>query len=303
MKKLIIAGGTGFLGGVLIKHLSTSFDEIVLLSRKRKPTDGKVRTVVWNAKTLDTWALELEDAKAIINMTGRSVDCRYTSKNKASILNSRIDATKVLGLAIAQCKQPPAVWLNSSTATIYRHSIDVPMNEDDGVIGSGFSVEVAKAWETAFFNSATPKTRKVALRTSIVLGKNGGALHPIKRLTQLGLGGKQGSGNQKFSWIHEADFAQSIAFILNHPTLKGAINIVAPNPTTNIELMKLMRKYLNVPIGLAAGKRLLEMGAILIRTETELILKSRNVIPSRLLEAGYTFKYCTLEASLKDLLK
>lgn len=303
MKRLIIAGGTGFLGGVLVKHFGPSFDEIVLLSRKQKPTEGKVRTVVWDAKNLGKWISELENAEALINMTGRSVDCRYTPLNKAAILNSRVDATKVLGLAISQCKQPPATWLNSSTATIYRHSVDSFMDEDQGDIGTGFSVEVAKAWEAAFFNSPTPKTRKVALRTSIVLGKNGGALHPIKRLTQLGLGGKQGNGTQKFSWIHEVDFAQSIAFILNNPKLDGVVNIVAPTPSTNNELMKLMRKNLGIPFGIPAGKTLLEMGAFLIRTETELILKSRNVIPSRLLKAGYTFGFSTLETSLKDLLK
>jgi uncharacterized protein (TIGR01777 family) len=303
MKKLIIAGGTGFLGGVLTEHFSPSFDEIVLLSRKPKPTKDKIRTVVWDAKSLGPWHTELDGATVLINMTGRSVDCRYTTKNKADILHSRVDATLVLGMAIAKIKNPPTTWLNSSTATIYRHSTDVLMDEEHGEIGCGFSVDVATAWEKAFFNSPTPNTRKVALRTSIVLGKNGGALLPIKRLTQLGLGGKQGNGKQKFSWIHEIDFAQSIAFILDHASLEGPINIVAPSPSTNSKLMKLMRNYLQIPFGLPASKGLLEIGARIIRTETELILKSRNVIPTRLLDAGYSFSYCTLETALKNLLK
>jgi uncharacterized protein (TIGR01777 family) len=289
MKKLIIAGGTGFLGAILIKHFSPSFDEIVLLSRKQKLPKDKVRTVLWDAKSKGPWCTELEKADALINMTGRSVDCRYNPKNKAAILNSRVN--------------PPPIWLNSSTATIYTHSLDSFMDEENGEIGSGFSVEVAKAWEAAFFNSPTPKTRKVALRTSIVLGKNGGALQPIQRLTRMGLGGKQGSGKQKFSWVHETDFAQSIAFIMAHPTLDGAVNIVAPTPSTNTALMRLMRNYLKVPFGLPAGKGLLKMGARLIRTETELILKSRNVIPTRLLKAGYTFRFNSLEIALKELLK
>jgi uncharacterized protein (TIGR01777 family) len=303
MKKLIIAGGTGFLGAILIKHFSPSFDEIVLLSRKQKLPKDKVRTVVWDAKSIGPWRTELEKADALINMTGRSVDCRYNPQNKAAILNSRIDSTTILGIALSQCVDPPLIWLNSSTATIYKHSLDTLMDEENGEIGSGFSVDVAQAWEAAFFNSPTPKTRKVALRTSIVLGKNGGALQPIKRLTRLGLGGKQGNGKQKFSWIHETDFAHSIAFIMNDPSLSGAINIVAPTPTTNATLMQLMRNYLKVPFGLPAGKGLLNLGARLIRTETELILKSRNVIPTRLLKAGYTFRFNSLEIALKELLK
>lgn len=303
MKKLIIAGGTGFLGTVLIEHLSTSFDEIVLLSRKQKLPKKQIRTVVWDAKTLGNWSKELDGADVIINMTGRSVDCRYTPSNKVEIMQSRVASTKVLGLAISQCENPPHTWLNSSTATIYKHSLDTLMDEKNGTIGQGFSVEVAKAWETTFFNSPTPTTRKVALRTSIVLGKKGGALQPIKTLTRLGLGGKQGSGNQKFSWIHEIDFAQSIAFILDHTSIHGPINLVAPIPSTNSALMKMMRKHLHIPFGLPTGKKLLEIGAALIGTETELILKSRNVIPKRLQEAGYTFAFNTLDTALIHLLK
>lgn len=316
MKKLVIAGGTGFLGSVIIKHFSTRFDEIVLLSRKRtselhdqresaavkrRLNNGNVRTAIWDARTFCGWEKELDGADALINMTGRSVDCRYNQMNKDLILNSRVDSTKILGEAIAQCAHPPEVWFNSSTATIYRHSLDKEMTEASGEIGSGFSVNVATAWENAFFKSETPLTRKVALRTSIVLGKDGGALQPIKHITKLGLGGRQGNGKQKFSWIHEEDFVRSIAFILDSK-LEGPINIVAPKPTTNKALMKMMRDTLNIPFGIPAPKPILEIGAFMIRTETELLLKSRNVIPQRLLEAGFTFNHPDIEKTLQDLL-
>ena len=301
MSKLIIAGGTGFLGAVITSYFKDAFDEIVLLSRKQKKPENHCRTVIWDAKTIGPWASELEDADVLINMAGRSVDCRYHSKNKALILNSRVDSTKVLGEAIGLCKNPPNVWLNSSTATIYRHSLDKEMDEETGEIGTGFSVSVAKAWEKAFFDSETPHTRKVALRTAIVLGKDGGALQPMINITKLGLGGKQGSGDQKFSWIHEDDFVQIIDFCIKNNSIKGPINVVSPHPSDNKTVMQLLRKTLNVPFGIPSNKMLLEIGAFLINTETELLLKSRNVIPKRLLEQGYTFAYDDLEMALKEL--
>jgi len=258
--------------------------------------------VIWDAKTIDDWATELDGADVLINMTGRSVDCRYHQKNKDLILNSRVDSTTVLGEAIAVCKNPPKVWLNSSTATIYRHSLDKEMDEEHGEIGNGFSVSVAKAWEKAFFEANTLSTRKVALRTAIVLGKEGGALQPMVKMTKLGLGGKQGSGDQKFSWIHEDDFVQIIDFCIKNSEIDGAINVVSPHPSDNKTLMRLLRKTLNIPFGIPAPKPILEMGAFLIRTETELLLKSRNVIPKRLLEHGYTFSYQNLETALKELI-
>jgi len=303
MKKLIIAGGTGYLGQVLVSHFETEFDEIVLLSRKHKPTHNGCRTVVWDAKTIGLWAQELNNAEVLINMTGRSVDCRYNDLNKAVILNSRVVSTNILGLAVASSEHPPKVWLNSSTATIYRHSEDLQMDEHSGEIGTGFSVDVAKAWENSFFSSETPHTKKVALRTAIVLGKNGGALTPIKRLTQLGLGGKQGSGFQKFSWIHERDFARALAFCIENNLIDGPVNIVAPTPSDNRTLMSLMRKKLGIPFGIPSSKSLLEFGARLIRTETELILKSRNVIPLKLQKAQFKFEFSTLSEALNDILQ
>ncbi len=269
---------------------------------KQKPHKNNIRTVLWDAKIFSGWEKEFEGADVIINMAGRSVDCRYNQKNKDLIMNSRVDSTRIIGEAIAQCSHPPKVWLNSSTATIYRHSLDKKMSEEKGEIGTGFSVNVAKAWEKAFFTNNTPQTRKVALRTSIVLGKNGGALQPIKKITLLGLGGKQGNGKQKFSWIHEEDFVRSLDFLINNSRVEGAINIVAPEPSTTSELMKLMRTTLKVPFGLTSPKPLLELGAFLIQTETELLLKSRNVIPKRLTDEGFHFTHHNLELALQDLL-
>ncbi len=302
MKKLIIAGGSGYLGTAIAHYFKDQFEEVVTLSRKHKNSIQNLKTVIWDAKNVDTWYKEIENADVIINMAGRSVDCRYNEANKNLIMNSRVESTTVLGKAISICKNPPKIWLNSSTATIYRHSLDKEMTEENGDIGSGFSVNVATAWEHAFFSSKTPQMRKVALRTAIVLGKNGGALQPLKRITKLGLGGKQGDGKQKFSWIHEEDFLKSIDFIICNKNIEGPINIVSPTPTTNDHLMKLMRKKLKVTLGVPSPKPILEIGAFIMQTETELLLKSRNVIPKKLTQEGFTFKYNTLNNALENLL-
>ncbi len=303
MKKLVIAAGTGFLGTVLLKHFRENTDTIVILSRRQNSSVGNIKYVHWDAETLGDWKNDIDGADVLINMTGKSVDCRYHKKNKDLILSSRIRSTEILGEAIMQSKNPPKVWLNSSTATIYRHSLDKEMNEISGEIGTGFSVNVATNWEKAFFSLQTPKTRKVALRTAIVLGKNGGALPPILNLVKIGLGGKQGKGNQKFSWIHETDFARSLEFIIHTPTIQGAINIVAPKPTTNYILMKTLRNVLQIPFGIPLPKPLLEIGAFFIKTETELILKSRNVIPQKLMENGFRHTYSDIENAIKNIIK
>jgi len=302
MKKLIIAGGSGYLGTAIAHYFMNHFEEVVTLSRKHKKPHKNVRTVVWDAKTFSGWEQELNTAEVLINMTGRSVDCRYNDHNKKVIMNSRVDSTAILGQAIEQCETPPKIWFNSSTATIYRHSLDKQMDEASGEIGTGFSVSVGKMWEHTFFSSQTPETRKVALRTAIVLGKNGGALQALKKITKLGLGGKQGNGKQKFSWIHEEDFLRSIDFLINESTFEGPINIVSPTPTTNTHLMKSLRNKLKVYIGIPAPKPILTISAFLIRSETELLLKSRNVIPKLLLDTGFRFKYIKLENALDDLL-
>ncbi|PKV52694.1 hypothetical protein ATE84_4814 [Aquimarina sp. MAR_2010_214] len=302
MKKIVIAAGTGFLGKILIAYFKTKVESITILTRGKSRTENNVQFMHWDAKTTGDWVHALENAEIIINLTGKSVDCRYTQKNKDLILNSRVTSTAILGEAISKCKNPPKIWLNSSTATIYRHSLDKEMDEINGEIGTGFSVDVATSWEKTFFNQQTPKTRKVALRTSIVLGKKGGALPPILNLTRIGLGGKQGNGNQKLSWIHELDFARSIEFIIKNPGIKGVINIVSPKPVTNSVFMKTLRGVVKIPLGIPISKPILEFGARIIKTETELILKSRNVIPSKLMNNGFQFLYPDIKPALITLI-
>jgi uncharacterized protein (TIGR01777 family) len=298
MKTIIIAGGTGFLGQTLESYFHKKGYTIKILTRKPK----KENHLYWNANELGNWVNDLENADALINLTGKSVDCRYNGKNKKLIYDSRINSTNILGLAINLCENPPKVWMNSSTATIYENSFDKEMAETDGDIGNDFSMGIAKSWEKAFNSIINPKTRKIVLRTSIVLGKNGGALIPLKTLTKFGLGGKQGSGKQKVSWIHEVDFTKAIEFLLNQDNLSGTFNLCVPNPTDNKTLMQSLRKGLKTPFGIPHPKSLLEIGAILIGTETELILKSRNVIPMRLLQNGYSFSFTNIEFALNDLL-
>ena len=301
MKKMIIAAGTGFLGTVITSYFKSKVEEIVILTRGTSNTIDNIRHVHWDARTIGSWISELENADVLINMTGKSVDCRYTKKNKELILKSRTESTGILHNALQQCIHPPKVWLNSSTATIYRHSLNKEMDEVQGEYGTGFSVAVAKAWETAFFKSSIPNVRKVALRTSIVLGKNGGALRPIVNLVKIGMGGRQGSGKQKFSWIHEIDFARSIEYIITQTAIDGTVNIVAPKPVTNAKLMQQLQKTLRRPFGIPLPKFLLEIGARIIQTETELIIKSRNVVPKKLIDHGFQFNYATLDIALQDL--
>lgn len=299
MKTIIIAGGTGFLGQVLKNYFIKKGYLVKTLTRNPVNKDD----IYWDAKNFDDWTNELENLDILINLTGKSVDCRYNKKNKILIYNSRIDSTNILGKAINKCKVPPKVWINSSTATIYQHSLDKQMDEENGVIGNDFSMNIAKSWEANFNSIANTETRKIILRTSIVLGKKGGALIPLKRLTKLGLGGKQGKGDQKVSWIHEIDFARAINFIIEKETLSGTFNITAPNPTNNKALMQSLRNVLKIPFGLNHPIWILKIGAKIIGTETELVLKSRNVIPLRLLNNGFKFKFSNIEDATKNLLK
>ena len=301
MEKLIIAAGTGFLGNVLIQHFKNKFEEIIALTRGKSETKNRIKYVNWDAKSFSGWEKELENADLVINLAGKSVDCRYTKKNKAEILASRIDSTKILNEAILQCKNPPKHFINSSTATIYRHSEDKEMDEYSGEIGNDFSMNVAKSWEEIFYEVETPKTLKTAIRTSIVLGKNGGAFIPLKKLTQFGFGGKNGDGKQFVSWIHEKDFARAIEFIIEKE-LSGSINVVSTKPIRNEEFMKKLQKAIGIPFGLPIPKSLLEFGAKIIKTETELVLKSRNVIPKRLTENGFEFEFAELDKTFKNLI-
>lgn len=299
MKTLLIAGGTGFIGAYLEDYFSKKDYSVKILTRK--PT--KDNHLFWDGKTLGQWKEQLEGLDVLINLTGKSVDCRYTEINKKLILSSRVDSTTILGNAINTCQNPPKTWLNSSTATIYKHSLNKEMTEENGIIGEDFSMNVAKSWEKAFLDVENENTRKITLRIAIVLGKKGGALIPLKNITKLGLGGKQGNGNQKVSWIHELDLARSIIFLIENNTLHGAFNLSAPNPNNNKSLMLLLRKKLRIPFGLNQPKWLLKLGAKMIGTEPELVLKSRNVIPKRLLENGFRFKYNDINNALDNLLK
>lgn len=300
MKKLVIAAGTGFLGQALIAYFKDKTDEIIILTRKPLPHNGNIKYVQWDAKTLTGWEDALNGADALINLAGKSVNCRYTIANKNEILNSRIDSTAVLGKAISQCTNPPKHWLNASTATIYRHSEDKQMDENDGEIGCDFSMNVAKMWERIFFGINTPQTYKTALRTSIVLGNQGGAFPLMKTLAKVGLGGKQGNGRQYISWIHEVDFARAVDFILTEK-LTGPVNVTAPCPVKNADFMLGLRKALGIPFGIPQPKWLLNFGAKLIGTETELVLKSRNVVPVRLQKSGFNFQYNTAIKAINAL--
>jgi uncharacterized protein (TIGR01777 family) len=301
MSKLIIAAGTGFLGQVLVNHFKNKFDQIVILTRGKSQTNNGIKYINWNAKTFSGWENELENATVLINLAGKSVDCRYTKENKREILLSRIESTKVLNKAVLNCKNPPKHWLNSSTSTIYRFSLDKEMDEINGEIGNDFSINVALSWEKAFFKTETPNTLKTALRTSIVLGKKGGAFIPLKALAKIGFGGKQGKGNQFISWIHEDDFANTIDFILQKE-MTGIVNVVSPKPIRNADFMKNLQKAVGFPFGIPMNKFLLKIGAFFIRTEPELVLKSRNVIPKRLLENRFEFKFDNVEDAFRNLL-
>lgn len=289
--KVIITGASGFLARALHRFLSRKNYEVILVGRNTQ--------INWD--TPETLKAALENAIAVINLAGKSVNCRYNSKNKAEIFRSRTATTSLLGDLIQQCQNPPKVWINSSTGTIYRHADDRPMTEDNGEIGTGFSVDVAKAWEATFFESQLPTVKKVALRLSIVLGTGGGVMVPYKRLTCLGLGGQQGNGTQMFSLIHIDDVCKIILQCIENPAYQGILNVATPNAITNAAFSKALIKRYRPLFALPASTWMLKLGAIIIGTETELILKSRWVYPEKLLQLGYTFKYPTIDECLASL--
>jgi uncharacterized protein (TIGR01777 family) len=320
-KRIVLSGGSGFLGGELARHFSTLEWKVVILTRSPRLRADGVREVAWDAKSLGDWVRELEGATAVVNLTGRSVDCRYNAKNRREIMESRVNSTRVVSEAIGRCKTPPRVWLNSSTATVYQHTFGKPHDESSREMDSAtdakdaFSVEVAQAWERTLFEARLPLTpalspsdgereitRKVALRTSMVLGLGRNSVFPVlRRLTKFGLGGRQGSGKQFVSWIHVEDFCRAIEWIIARDDLAGPINQCAPNPLPNEEMMKLFREVCGMPIGLPATEWMLEIGAFFLRTETELIFKSRRVVPGRLLASGFEFRFPTFREALVDL--
>ncbi|OCX51142.1 TIGR01777 family protein [Mucilaginibacter sp. PPCGB 2223] len=301
-KKIILAGGNGYLGGVLAGYYRNLADEIIILSRKPKATDGNIKTLVWDGKTEGDWVSQLEGAEMLINLCGKNVNCRYTNTNREEIVNSRVAPTKLLGKVVEKLKEPPKLWINLSSATIYRHAEDRPQDEATGDIGYGFSIDVCQQWEAAFYESITPKTRKIALRMGIVLGMADSAFPRLFNLVKFGLGGKQGDGKQYLNWVHEQDAARCTEFLLQHTELDGAVNCTAPAPIQNAAFMATLRKAWGIPFGLPTAAWLLNIGMAVVGSERELILKSRWVIPTRLLDAGYQFLFAEAEYAIKDLL-
>ncbi len=307
MKKIILAGGSGFLGRTLAADFIDRGYEVVLLTRRPR-FGGPGRVVGWDGRTGGAWTSELEGAAAVVNLAGRSVNCRYHQRNKKDIMESRILSTQILGKAIADCARPPAVWLNSSTATIYRHTYGQAHDEECGETGAtreakdAFSIEVATAWEKEFAGAKVPGCRKIVLRMAMVMGPQPGGVHDVlRRLTLLGLGGRMGDGRQFVSWIHADDLCRAVEWLMGRPGSAGIYNLAAPHPVTNSEMMRTFREVYRVPVGLPATRWMLEVGTFVMRTESELVIKSRKVVPGRLVQEGFTFRYPDLKAALQAI--
>ncbi|MDP9081215.1 MAG: TIGR01777 family oxidoreductase [Bacteroidota bacterium] len=301
-KKIVLAGGNGYLGKVLTDYYKDKAEEVVIISRHEKETEHNIRTVTWDGKTRGKWTAELVNADMLVNLCGKNVNCRYTEKNKEEIYASRLQPTELLGEVIHDLFEPPKLWINITSATIYRHAEDRPQDEETGEIGTGFSVDVCKRWEAVFNKFETPKTRKVALRMGIVLGRSDSVFPRLLNLVKLGMGGMQGDGEQYVSWVHEHDVARTTEWLIDHPELEGVFNCTAPVPVKNSILMRTIRKVYGMPFGLPAPAWLLEIGAVVIRTETELIFKSRWVLPKRLLDSGFVFEYGEIEGAVREIL-
>lgn len=295
--KIVIAGGSGFLGRALQQHFATQSHELILLNRSPRAANE----IAWDGKNQGDWSSVIDGADVLINLTGKPVDCRYTEANKAAIVSSRTDSTKALQEAVNRAGHKPEVWINASSATIYIHAETRQMNEYTGTIGDDFSMNVCKDWEAEFFKENNTGTRKVAIRTSFVLGNEGGAYPKLKRLTQAFLGGSQGNGRQMMSWIHIHDFCRAIEHIINDREIDGPVNVTAPEPLPNKEFMRLLRRKYHRPFGLSPNRLLLELGAVFLRTEAELLLKSRNVYPEKLMLQGFRFNYPTIAQALQQL--
>ncbi len=296
--KIVIPGGTGQIGRILTRALISDGHDVVILSRNSE--QSFCRTVLWDAENIGSWVSEIDGADVVINLAGRSVNCRYNQYNRKVIIDSRVKSTKIVGEAIANAVRPPKAWLQSSTATIYAHRYDAANDEATGILGGSekgvpetwnFSIQVAKAWEQAINEAVTPRTRKVLLRSAITFSPDrDGVFDVLLGLTRRGLGGANGDGKQFVSWIHETDFVRAVNWLIDHE-MEGAVNLAAPNPLPNSDFMRELRRASGVKFGLPANRWMLEIGTFFLRTETELILKSRRVVPGRLLESGFTFEY------------
>jgi uncharacterized protein len=309
--RIVLAGGRGQVGTLLARHFHAKGHEVRVLARTTFSAPWPV--VAWDGEGLGPWVNALEGADVIVNLAGRSVNCRYHRWNRREILDSRVRPTQLIGAAIRGLTQPPSVWLNASTATIYRHSLDQAMDEETGQLGGGekdtpeewrFSIDVAKRWEEVFFGEETPGTRKIALRSAMTMSPDaGGVFDTLSRLARIGLGGKSGSGEQFISWIHEKDFARAVDFLMDDDGIGGVVNVSSPNPLPNAEFMEILRKAWQVRFALSASEWMLELGAFFLRTETELILKSRRVVPGRLLKSGFRFEFPEWALAAKDLVR
>lgn len=300
----MVVGANGFLGRYLCRHLARCGREVVAVARRREGWSGDGMFLPWDGSEAGAWALAMEGADAVVNLAGRSVNCRYHARNRREILESRVATTAAVGRAVAACRVPPRVWLNASTATIYRHAEDRAMDEWGGEQGDGFSVAVARAWEDAFFGARVPgRTRKVALRTGMVLANEPGTVFDrLAQLGSVGLGGAMAGGRQRVSWIHMADFLATLDWLLERRDLDGAVNVTAPGVVTNGEAMAVFRGLGGLPFGLPATRWMLELGAWCLGTEAELVLKSRWVAPRKLLDSGYRFRWPELAGAAEDLL-
>lgn len=307
--KLVLPGGSGQVGTLVARAFHGAGHAVVVLSRA--PTTAPWRVVAWDARTAGDWCSELDGADVVLNLAGRNVNCRYDSINRREILESRVDSVRAVGAAIAEATRPPALWLQAGTATIYAHRYDAANDEATGILGGDepdapetwrFSIEVAKAWEQALERCPTPHTRRVILRSAMTMSPDaGGIFDTLLGLVRRGLGGTSGDGRQYLSWIHADDFVRAVKFLIAHTELEGAVNVCAPEPLPNAEFMAALREAWGTRVGLPATAWMLELGAVFLRTETELVLKSRRVVPGRLLEHGFSFEWPSWPAAARDL--
>ena len=310
--KVVIPGGTGSIGSVLARHFHDAGDDVVVIARSSESRSAW-RTIAWDGATLRSWAQAFDGADVVINLAGKSVNCRYTPENRRIIMESRTVTTRLVGGAIAAAKRPPRIWMNASTATIYRHALDRPMDEKTGELGGSepdvpaswsFSIDVARDWEKAFFDAPVGGIRKVALRMAIVMEPHTHSTFALlSDLVRMGLGGTNGNGAQMVSWIHDLDLARSVEFLIARDDLDGIVNIGSPNPLPNRDFMRALRDAWNVKIGLPSTPSMLRIGAFLMNSETELVLKSRWVMPARMLEAGFTYEFPTWPDAAIDLVR
>lgn len=300
LKKIVIAGGTGNLGNIVTRHFANTATQVVVLSRKPHATYANIEYVQWDGKHLGDWVTVLEDADAVFNFSGKSVDCRYNEANKRAIISSRTDSTRAIGGAIQTCKKPPKVWINAGSAAIFGETNAQKVTEADPV-ADGFSPGVCKQWEHAFGKVATPKTRKIMLRIGMVLTRDGGVIKPLLNLVKLGLGGTIGSGKQYMTWIHEIDFLRALLWCIKQPE-EGTLHCTSPNAVSNREFMRALRQAMGKTIGIPTPAPLVRIGAWFMGTEPELILKGRRVQPAILLDHGFTFRFPELNHAVKQLL-